>query len=185
MVTRTDYSGDAVTAARAVLLEVVRVLGEYRADIVLIGGWVPELLLPGAAEPHVGSLDVDLALDHRQFGGDGYETVHELLVAAKYERDQAQPFIYRRTVQTGDAPIRVQVDILAGSTTGRRGATGLSGCPLPARRPCPASCVVTAWRTSTTVGYCASHSFPHNESESRPAWPGWRVRETRAASFIK
>ena len=42
---RTDYTADAVAAARSVLLELTHLLGEYRNDVVVIGGWVPELLL--------------------------------------------------------------------------------------------------------------------------------------------
>lgn len=42
-VTFRDYSGDQVEAARSVRLELVRVLGEYRDDIVVVGGWVPQL----------------------------------------------------------------------------------------------------------------------------------------------
>jgi hypothetical protein len=42
-VTYRDYSGDLVDAARSVLLELVRLLGEYRDDIVVVGGWVPPL----------------------------------------------------------------------------------------------------------------------------------------------
>lgn len=44
MVTRTDYNQIAVNAAYSVLIEIVRVLGEYRDNIVLIGGWVPQIL---------------------------------------------------------------------------------------------------------------------------------------------
>ena len=44
MVTRTDYNQIAVNAAYSVLIEIVRVLGEYRDNIVLIGGWVPQFL---------------------------------------------------------------------------------------------------------------------------------------------
>jgi hypothetical protein len=43
--TRTDYHAEAVAAARAVMLELVRLLGEYRDEIVIVGGWVPDLLL--------------------------------------------------------------------------------------------------------------------------------------------
>lgn len=46
--TRTDYPPDEVAAARAVMLELVRLVGEYRDDMVIVGGWVPELLLAGA-----------------------------------------------------------------------------------------------------------------------------------------
>jgi hypothetical protein len=31
--------------------------------LVVVGGWVPDLLLPGAEDPRGGSIDVDLALD--------------------------------------------------------------------------------------------------------------------------
>jgi hypothetical protein len=48
MVTQKDYSKILVDAAQSVLLEVVRVLGEYQREIVVIGGWVPQLLIPEA-----------------------------------------------------------------------------------------------------------------------------------------
>lgn len=66
MVTRKDYTAEAVEAAHSVLIEVIHLLGEYRENIVLIGGWVPDILLSKDGEPHVGSIDVDLALDHLQ-----------------------------------------------------------------------------------------------------------------------
>ena len=46
MVTRRDYTAEGVEAARSVLIELVHLLGEYKDDIVLIGGWIPEVLLP-------------------------------------------------------------------------------------------------------------------------------------------
>ena len=46
MITRRDYTAEGVEAARSVLVELVHLLGEYKDDIVLIGGWVPEVLLP-------------------------------------------------------------------------------------------------------------------------------------------
>ena len=39
MVTRRDYTAEKVKAARSVLIELIRLLGVYRDDIVLIGGW--------------------------------------------------------------------------------------------------------------------------------------------------
>jgi hypothetical protein len=38
MVNRRDYTAEKVEAARSVLIELVRLLGEYRDHIVLIGG---------------------------------------------------------------------------------------------------------------------------------------------------
>ena len=85
MVTKIDYEARAVHAARAVLLELMHLLGAYHDDIVLVGGWVPELLLPSKEFPHVGSTDVDLALNHRNIHGEGYETILKLLRSRGYE----------------------------------------------------------------------------------------------------
>ena len=49
---------DITAASRAVLVDVLGVLGAYRSHLVVIGGWVPELRFPGRGHP--GSLDVDL-----------------------------------------------------------------------------------------------------------------------------
>lgn len=65
---RINYLAETVEAARSVMIELTRMLGEYREGIVIVGGWVPELLFGHAEHPHTGSLDVDLALDHRALG---------------------------------------------------------------------------------------------------------------------
>ena len=116
--TRLDYSAEAVEAARSVLLELSRLLGEYRDQIVLIGGWVPELLIANSQHPHVGSIDADLALDHRTLQGPGYKTILDLLLSRGYRQDGDQPFIFYREVRTRGAEITVQVDLLAGEYQG-------------------------------------------------------------------
>ncbi len=119
MVTRPDYEAEAVAAARSVLLELTRLLGEYRDNVVLVGGWVPELLFPSAEPKHVGSLDVDLALDHRKLTDAGYATIREHLLGCGYEQDpQRQPFIFQRRVTVGGRDIVVEVDLLAGEYGG-------------------------------------------------------------------
>ena len=65
MVTRKDYNKLTVEAAKSVLLELIHFLGADRNHIVLIGGWVPEFIVSSADNPHIGSIDVDLAFDHR------------------------------------------------------------------------------------------------------------------------
>ena len=64
MVTQRDYSAELVKAAHSVLLELFHLFGEYREHIVLVGGWVPEFLFSKHDTHHVGSIDVDLALNH-------------------------------------------------------------------------------------------------------------------------
>jgi hypothetical protein len=112
--TRRDYTQEAVDAAKSVMLELTRLLGEYRDDIVVIGGWVPDLLFGVAADPHVGSTDVDLALDHRRLGESGYRTIQQLLEGRGYVQDKRQPFMFHRDV----GGIDVEVDLLAGEYSG-------------------------------------------------------------------
>lgn len=114
---RVDYTADAVEAARSVLLELSHLLGEYRDDIVLIGGWVPELLISRGGIHHVGSMDVDLALNHRNLQEAGYRTIQDLLLSRGYQQGK-QPFIFHRVVRVGDREIRVEVDLLAGEYEG-------------------------------------------------------------------
>lgn len=111
MVTRKNYQSKEVRAAHAVLLELTHLLGEYRNDIVLVGGWVPELLLPNSKEPHVGSTDVDLALNHKQLQEAGYRTIYELLLGRGY-RQGKQPFIFHRMVDLKDGN-KVEVQVIA------------------------------------------------------------------------
>ncbi len=114
---RADYSQQATRAAYMVMLELVHILGEYRNDIVLVGGWVPELLFSKAQPRHIGSTDVDLAVNHRTIDEEKYRTILEYLREHSYV-DGSQPFIFFRTVMVDGRPIRVQVDLLSGEYGG-------------------------------------------------------------------
>ncbi len=98
MVTKRDYSADAVAGAKSVLIELVHLLGEYKEHTVLIGGWVPELLLSGGSVRHVGSIDIDLAFDHRQIESSGYRMIRDLLLDRGYIQGK-QPFVFYRNVE--------------------------------------------------------------------------------------
>jgi hypothetical protein len=117
MVTRRDFTAEAVNAARSVLLELVHLLGGYRDHIVLVGGWVPTFLCPEPKEPHVGSMDVDLALDHRYLTDAGYRTIQQLLLDRGYEQG-VQPFIFHRKVKVGSGEVSVEVDMIGGEYEG-------------------------------------------------------------------
>lgn len=121
MVSRRDYSAEAVEACQSVLIELIHLMGEFQDHIVVVGGWVPALLLPGALEPHAGTLDIDLALDFRQISDESYQTILEALAARGYRQDPAQPFRFFRDVPVaGREPVAVEVDLL----TGEYGGTG-------------------------------------------------------------
>ena len=117
MVNRRNYSDEIVEAARSVQLEVIRILGEYKENIVIVGGWVPELLIPDAEEKHIGSSDVDLALNHRKINETGYKTIKEQLLSHGYTEGE-QPFTFQRTATIGEEEILVEVHFLAGEYAG-------------------------------------------------------------------
>lgn len=114
---RTDYLAEAVEAARSVIIELTRMLGEYREGMVLVGGWVPELLLGGAERPHTGSLDVDIALDHRALGEAGYQSILRILKSRGYRQGE-QPFIFYRAAHINGKSYEVEVDFLSGEYGG-------------------------------------------------------------------
>ncbi|OPY93045.1 MAG: hypothetical protein A4E73_00506 [Syntrophaceae bacterium PtaU1.Bin231] len=118
MVTRRDYTAEAVQAAKSVLIELMHLLGEYREGIVLIGGWIPELLLPQSPHRHVGSMDIDLALNHMKIQ-DGYQRIEDLLISrGYYQETDKQPFIFFRDVSLHGHTFKVQVDLLSGEYEG-------------------------------------------------------------------
>lgn len=117
VIKRTDYTAEAVEAARSVLLELTHLLGEYRDSIVIVGGWVPQLLIDQAPRQHIGSLDVDVALNHRTLQEVGYKTILQLLLSRGY-RPSEQPFIFFRSVPIGERTYEVEVDFLAGEYAG-------------------------------------------------------------------
>jgi hypothetical protein len=119
VVTRSDYGLREVKACRSVLLEVVRVLGAFGDQMVIIGGWVPAFLFPETEDPHVGSLDIDIALDFKGIRDDSYRTLLTALRANGYDQDREQPFRFFREVGTSDeAGMVVEVDLMAGEYGG-------------------------------------------------------------------
>lgn len=112
MVENHPYDPNDVVACRSVLVEVLTVLGKYRDCIAVVGGWVPELSMP--EQGHMGSLDVDLALDAAQFPPYVYETIRNDLLAAGYTPTDI-PNRFEREVPGNPTPVRV--DLLCGEYT--------------------------------------------------------------------
>lgn len=119
MTSRRDYGAEAVAAVRSVLVELVQLLGEFRDQLVVVGGWVPLLLVADAPEAHVGTLDIDLALDFQRLPEASYATLLKALTSRGYRQDAQQPFRFFRDVPVpGRAPLVVEVDFLAGEYGG-------------------------------------------------------------------
>jgi hypothetical protein len=101
---------DAASACRSVLIEVLTILGKDLDKLAVVGGWVPELTFPH--QGHVGSLDVDLALDPTKLKPLAYESIRKKLVDAGYRQDTDVPNRFWRRVP--NAPDEIRVDIITG-----------------------------------------------------------------------
>lgn len=115
--TNKDYNSDEVAAAHSVLLEITHLLGAYRDSMILVGGWVPRFLCREATAPHVGSIDIDLLLDHRTLQDPAYKTIKKLLAERGY-REGEQPFIFYREITINGRIIPVEVDFLGAEYKG-------------------------------------------------------------------
>jgi hypothetical protein len=102
---------DMTVASRAVLVDVLGVLGTYRSHLVVVGGWVPELRFPGRGHP--GSIDVDLAVDTRRLPPGPYGTLCQRLLEADY-RQHGATNIFQKSVRVGNGQMVVRVDLIGG-----------------------------------------------------------------------
>ena len=119
MVSKGDYTDKDVTACKAVLLEIIHLFGEIKDEIVVIGGWVPSFLFPASKEPHVGSLDIDIALNFERISNETYQTILEAFLKRGYTMDKEQPFRFFRKVNIeGAESIDIEVDLMAGEYGG-------------------------------------------------------------------
>jgi hypothetical protein len=112
-----DYSRRQVEAARRVLVDVGQVLQSFEDAIVVVGGWVPDLLLPGATLEHIGSIDVDLALDAGKLGNGRYAELLKLLFdTGRYSRgDKDFQLVTEVALGDGETAVRVEIEFLAPS----------------------------------------------------------------------
>ena len=112
---KEDYGSRQVEAAHRVLIDVGQVLASFDDCIVLVGGWIPDLLLPAAAEPHIGSIDVDLALDAAKLGDGRYADLLKLLLDTRRYRPGEKQFqlVVDVDLKDGDKPVQVELEFLA------------------------------------------------------------------------
>lgn len=112
-----DYEPRQVAAAKRVIVDVMQVLASYVDCLVLVGGWVPDLVIGETDEAHVGSIDVDLALDVTKLNQGRYAEMLKLLLATKRYVQGEKDFQYVTEVDLGDGevPVKVELDFLAPS----------------------------------------------------------------------
>ncbi len=111
---KSDYTSRQTEAARRVLVDLGQVLGPFEDSLVLVGGSVPDLLIDGADEPHVGSIDIDLALDAEKLSQGQYaKLVESLLKTGRYHQaDELFKLFAEVDLEDGEGVVRVDVDFL-------------------------------------------------------------------------
>ena len=134
MVSHTDYRKEHVEAPRSVLIELANLLGN-RECIVLVGGWVPELILSSPGHPHVGTTDVDLAFDVRAMAPGEHKIIIDTIRHNGYAPGTDEGVLYRK-MKRENLEFNVQVDLLADFDEGNkqedqiRGFQRVRGCDL-------------------------------------------------------
>jgi hypothetical protein len=125
MKSKSEYSPREIEACVIVMRDLFTYLKPYRNQIVLIGGWVPYFLLekytsPGSGyDQHIGSLDIDIALDAFSIPIDAYKTILEILKERGFYhrkdnlgKDIPASFLKKIVFEDGEE-IEVQIDFLA------------------------------------------------------------------------
>ena len=123
-----DYNEGQKEAAHRILIELVNLFDEYRDDIRIVGGWVPDLMFPN--EGHIGSVDVDMLINHLNLKDAGYQTMSRILQKNGYVQNADKYFSFTKNVIIDGKLYPVDVDILAGKyggTSDEKGGQHIQG----------------------------------------------------------
>lgn len=118
-----DYTSDETEASKSVLVELFLILKSYSDALVLVGGWAPYFILKRFKKPdnefkHVGSIDIDLAINPKMVGSIEYATIVELLEKKGYVQRLDKignpiPFSFVRNVKLHGKEYDIHVDFLS------------------------------------------------------------------------
>lgn len=126
-----EYGKRQSEAARRVLIDLGQVLASFSDCMVVVGGWTPDLLFRNSDGSHIGSIDVDLALDATRLQDGRYAEMLQLLLDTRRYRPGEKAFQLVVEVDLGDGerPIQVDLEFLAPSnvTLGRNRPKLLEG----------------------------------------------------------
>lgn len=110
---RENATPGLIAATRIVLGEIAEILETY-PKAVIAGGSVPYLIIPQEAEPHEGTVDIDIVLDLDQPAADDVYTLHEILERRLFQQDPKKPFRYTKGVEVEGEQYQVLIELLAG-----------------------------------------------------------------------
>lgn len=111
----SEYGKRQAEAARRVLIDVGQVLADFKDCMVVVGGWTPDLLFENAEEAHIGSIDVDFALDPERLQDGRYAEMLKLLLNTKRYSAGEKEFqlMVEVDLSDGETPVQVEVEFLA------------------------------------------------------------------------
>lgn len=121
--TATDYTSDELEVSKSVLVELFLILKSYSDALVLVGGWAPYFILKRFKKPdnefeHVGSIDIDVAINPKIVSSIEYATMVELLEKKGYVQRLDKvgnpiPFSFVRNVKAHGKEYTIHVDFLS------------------------------------------------------------------------
>jgi hypothetical protein len=118
---KTDYNAGQKEAAKRVLIEVTNLFTQYEDEMIVIGGWTPELLFPEG--DHIGSVDVDFLCNQLEMEDPGYLNIKRILEKNGYTEHPDNFFSFQKIIIVDEMPYTVDLDLLTGmhgSTPKRR-----------------------------------------------------------------
>lgn len=109
---KLDYTEGQKEAAHRVLIELTNLFDKYKEDLRIVGGWVPDLMFP--QQEHIGSVDVDVLINHLTLQDLGYQSMQKILLKNGYTEHPEKYFSFIKGVVIDGVSYVVDVDILAG-----------------------------------------------------------------------
>ena len=82
------YESNLTSASLSAILELGVTLKYYKDSMVLVGGWVPYFLIEEFGDlefSHVGSIDIDLAINPDKINADEYATIVDMIKRRGYK----------------------------------------------------------------------------------------------------
>ena len=115
--TKTTFVSNISDVSLSHLLELMIALGSYRDGLVLVGGWVPYLLLnqyqnKEANFQHIGSKDIDIVVNPAIVDKKKYATILELLKGKGYKPKEGATYSFVKNVVTNKGDEQIQIDFL-------------------------------------------------------------------------
>lgn len=99
---KSDYNKNLSDLCISVMVDVISCIGKYRKDFVLVGGLVPKVLFSKESE-HVGTYDVDFAVNYHHISEQEYATIADMLFKRGYR--------YRKDSDGNDLKFSFERDI--------------------------------------------------------------------------